>query len=151
MNQIIIVLFAICGVVVIAANKSGDQAEWPISRDGLRREVVGGGGCFSYKMYRLEDLNCTGEVVYEGGYTVGASIEDGCVDFGDGTSGSWYCDNAGLHYVFFEFSSDCSGYGAELSLRPNGCDEEFLGVYYNYRNSCSVEGPCDGGGVKSVE
>eukprot|EP00586_Coscinodiscus_wailesii_P003718 CAMPEP_0172477934 /NCGR_PEP_ID=MMETSP1066-20121228/1541_1 /TAXON_ID=671091 /ORGANISM="Coscinodiscus wailesii, Strain CCMP2513" /LENGTH=93 /DNA_ID=CAMNT_0013237001 /DNA_START=85 /DNA_END=362 /DNA_ORIENTATION=- len=93
MNQIIIGLFVICGVV-ISVNKSVAQAEWPISRDGLRHEVVGGGGCFSYKMYRLEDLNCTGEVVYEDGWTVGASIEDGCYYWGDGTSSSWYCDNA---------------------------------------------------------
>eukprot|EP00586_Coscinodiscus_wailesii_P006724 CAMPEP_0172478540 /NCGR_PEP_ID=MMETSP1066-20121228/2564_1 /TAXON_ID=671091 /ORGANISM="Coscinodiscus wailesii, Strain CCMP2513" /LENGTH=43 /DNA_ID= /DNA_START= /DNA_END= /DNA_ORIENTATION= len=43
MSKIIIVLFAICGVV-ISANKSGAQAEWPINRETLRHEVVGGGG-----------------------------------------------------------------------------------------------------------
>eukprot|EP00586_Coscinodiscus_wailesii_P001427 CAMPEP_0172478576 /NCGR_PEP_ID=MMETSP1066-20121228/2597_1 /TAXON_ID=671091 /ORGANISM="Coscinodiscus wailesii, Strain CCMP2513" /LENGTH=80 /DNA_ID=CAMNT_0013238263 /DNA_START=48 /DNA_END=286 /DNA_ORIENTATION=+ len=80
MSNIIIILFAICGAVIAANKSGGHDVLRPISEDRLSHEVVGGGGCYSFKVY--EDSGCTGEVDYEYNQTVGASIEDGCEDYG---------------------------------------------------------------------
>mmetsp|Transcript_51487 Transcript_51487/g.61931 ORF Transcript_51487/g.61931 Transcript_51487/m.61931 type:complete len:146 (-) Transcript_51487:101-538(-) len=145
MSQMIIVIFAVY-VVVITASKSGAQAVWPITKERMGHGVVGGGACFHWKTY--EDSACTGEVVDEGGVTTGASAEDGCWDWSNGTSYSEYCDNTGYHGVYFN-STDCSGDVVfEETSWPNGCDKFIENYVLAF---CTVDGPCDGGGFKSME
>eukprot|EP00586_Coscinodiscus_wailesii_P005154 CAMPEP_0172479078 /NCGR_PEP_ID=MMETSP1066-20121228/3402_1 /TAXON_ID=671091 /ORGANISM="Coscinodiscus wailesii, Strain CCMP2513" /LENGTH=140 /DNA_ID=CAMNT_0013239199 /DNA_START=1939 /DNA_END=2361 /DNA_ORIENTATION=- len=133
-------------LLVIAGSVSRTQAEWPIGKVKMGHGVVGGGGCYIFEVYVTGD--CTGEPWHVGGWTTGASIEDGCEDSDDGTSRSIYCDNDGFHMAYFNSSSDCSGVGESKVFWPNSCDE--FGDY-SESNFCTMNGPCDVGGVKSME
>jgi len=114
----------------------------------MGHEVLGGEACYSYKKY--DNSNCSGEPWYEDSWTVGASIKDGCENWGSNdTSTSYYCDDGGYHQVFFYSSSNCSGSGEEYTrFYANGC-VEYAGHYE--LNSCTMDGQCDGGGFKSME
>mmetsp|Transcript_29113 Transcript_29113/g.35467 ORF Transcript_29113/g.35467 Transcript_29113/m.35467 type:complete len:144 (+) Transcript_29113:48-479(+) len=142
MIQIIAILLA-----VIAVNVLGNQAAWPLDKVKMAHEVVGGEACYKYKMY--DDSNCTGEPSEEGGFTRAASIADGCEDgYYDGTSISVYCGDTGVHVVYFNSSFDCSGDGEEYMYWAYGCIE-FDNATSGFI-SCTLNGPCDEGGVESM-
>ena len=109
--------------------------------------VTGGGACYSYKGYDSDNTDCSGEPLYEGSWIVGVSVEDGCVDWYDGSSTSYYCDNTGYHNVVFSSSSDCTGNAVQTYFGPNGCNEYSWGHDFE---SCSLAGPCEDDTAKSV-
>mmetsp|Transcript_65589 Transcript_65589/g.77671 ORF Transcript_65589/g.77671 Transcript_65589/m.77671 type:complete len:148 (-) Transcript_65589:124-567(-) len=147
MIQMSAVLLAVF-ISVIAGNVMGNQDARPFGRRTLGHGVVGGGGCNDYKFYA--DSKCTQEVSWvESNWTVGISVEDGCYDLFPTTSESDYCDVAGYHRVRFDSSSDCTGDGVEWEFYPNGCSYAYWDMYKF--TSCTMNGPCDGGGVKSTE
>ena len=112
--------------------------------------VAYGGACYSIKEFKTYDsvnTDCSGEPSYETSWTVGVSVEEGCVRGYDDSSTSRYCDNTGFHYVRFFSSDNCTGNASHSIIGRNGCN------LYRRRTvfeSCSLAGPCEDNTAKSV-